>query len=400
MFSVRSGPIVRPWADATEAVFRRAIEGGCDVKAHRKQLFHGFLILLVLVTCCVVAVSCGGSTTTTAAATTTTAPSTTTTAGETTTTAGEKYTWTFNISATGTATSPYGLTAQYFADTVKEKSNGRLEIAMHYGGDLGYKASEMLEVISQGLVDGGDLSLPNIAGSEPLGNFGAVPFLHQGYDEYWEWLDGYLVPTLGAHLEEKWNVVTFGTYTFGKIYLLWNEQLDNLDKLKGQRFRVFGDINSKFWSLLGVNVIALPVEELQQAMERKMIDGMPNSNTLIDQLQAWQYYKYRNDPGAVNGSSFFAINQDSFNKLPADLQQVVMEAGEEMTQHGRELLQADDERMDTVLIEKGMETFVVPDDVLAKMREVGKQAWVEWAAANGDLAQQIMSETFKMVGIE
>ncbi len=137
-----------------------------------------------------------------------------------------------------------------------------------------------------------------------------MPFLHKGYDEYWEWPDGYLVPTLGGASRGKvGSGDSLGSYTFGSIYLLWNEKLDDLSKLKGQRFRVFGDVNSKFWSLLGVNVIALPVEELSQAMERKMIDGMPNSNPLIEQLQAWQYYKYRNDPGAVNGSSFFAINK-------------------------------------------------------------------------------------------
>ncbi len=34
---------------------------------------------------------------------------------------------------------------------------------MHYGGDLGYKANEMLEVLSEGLLEVGDLSLPNIA---------------------------------------------------------------------------------------------------------------------------------------------------------------------------------------------------------------------------------------------
>lgn len=363
-------------------------------------MLRGFLILLVLVMCCAGVAACGGTTTTTAAPTGTTAEATTTTAGETTTPDGEKFAWTFNCNATGVPTSAYGQTAKYFADLVKEKSNGRLEITVHYGGDLGYKANEMLEVLSEGLLEVGDLSLPNIAGAEPLGNFGAMPFLHKGYDEYWEWLDGYLVPTLGAHLEEKWGVVTFGSYTFGSIYLLWNEKLDDLSKLKGQRFRVFGDVNSKFWSLLGVNVIALPVEELSQAMERKMIDGMPNSNPLIEQLQAWQYYKYRNDPGAVNGSSFFAINKKAFDQLPADLQQIVMEAGREMTLRGRELLKAEDEGIIPLLDEKGMETFVVPDEIVAQMRNTGKQAWTEWAAATGPKAQEMMEATFKMVGIE
>jgi TRAP-type C4-dicarboxylate transport system substrate-binding protein len=378
------------------------------VKRHRVRMKTGFLVLSALFLLAVLLAGCGGAatttvttapaTTTTAAAATSTTP--TTAAAATTTAGGQKVSWTFNISGTGTATSPYGLTAKYFADKVAEMSGGRMEIKLHYGGDLGYKAGEMLEVISQGLVDGGDLSLPNIAGSEPLGNLGSVPFLHQGYDQYFKWVDEILVPRLAPILEQKWKVVTFGTYTFGKMFVLWNEKLENVDQLKGQRFRVFGDINSKFWSSLGVNVIALPVEELQQAMERKMIDGMPNSNPLIEQLQAWQYYKYRNDPGAIIGSSFFAINKNSYDKLPADLQKVVMDAGKEMTKNGRELLAKDEVRMDTVTKEKGMETFIVPEATVAKMREAGKQAWISWAAANGPDAQKIMDETFKMVGIQ
>lgn len=308
--------------------------------------------------------------------------------------------WVFNISSTGTATSPFGKTITHFVEKVEEESDGRLQIELHFGGALGYGASEMLEAISEGFVDGGDMSLPHIAGAEPLGNFGSMPFLHQGYDEYWDWLDNLLVPRLTPVLEDKWGVVPFGAFTFGQMYLLWNEPLNDVEQLRGERFRVFGDINVKFFESLGVNVIYLGVEELQGAMERNMIDGMPNSNTLIGQLEAWEYYDYRNEMGAVIGSSLFGINEASFAALPADLQQIVLDAGREMTLAGRDYLMEDDARWDEELPANGMETHYVPEETLVKMRDLGKDAWIEWAAEEGGLAQEIMDETFEFVGIE
>ena len=312
----------------------------------------------------------------------------------------ETINWVFNISSTGTATSPFGKTITHFVEKVEEESDGRLQIELHFGGALGYGASEMLEAISEGFVDGGDMSLPHIAGAEPLGNFGSMPFLHQGYDEYWDWLDNLLVPRLTPVLEDKWGVVPFGAFTFGQMYLLWNEPLNEVEQLRGQRFRVFGDINVKFFESLGVNVIYLGVEELQGAMERNMIDGMPNSNTLIGQLEAWEYYDYRNEMGAVIGSSLFGINEASFAALPADLQQIVLDAGREMTLAGRDYLMEDDARWDGELPDRGMETHYVPEETLVQMRELGKDAWIEWAAEEGGLAQEIMDETFAFIGIE
>jgi TRAP-type C4-dicarboxylate transport system substrate-binding protein len=135
-------------------------------------------------------------------------------------------------------------------------------------------------------------------------------------------------------------------------------------------------------------------------MERKMIDGMPNSNTLIAQLEAWRHYSYRNKMGAVIGSSLFGINKNSFEALPPDLQQIVLDAGKEMTLAGRNYLKEDDARWDAELPGKGMQTHIVPEETIKQMRELGKSAWIEWAAAQGGLAQEIMDETFKFVGIE
>ncbi len=308
--------------------------------------------------------------------------------------------WVFNISSTGTATSPFGKAISHFKERVEEESNGQLQIELHFGGALGYGASEMLEAISEGFVDGGDLSLPHIAGAEPLGNFGSLPFLHHGYDEYWDWLDNLLVPRLTPVLEDNWGVVPFGSFTFGQMYLLWNEPLNDVEQLEGERFRVFGDTTVKLFESLGVNVIYLEVEELAGAMERDMIDGMPNSNPLIDQLEAWEYYDYRNEMGAVIGSSLFGINKESFEALPPDLQQIVLDVGEEMTQAGRDYLIEDDTKWDEELPERGMETHHVPEETVEEMREHGKDAWIEWAAEEGGLAQEIMDETFEYLNIE
>ncbi|WP_165492072.1 TRAP transporter substrate-binding protein [Egibacter rhizosphaerae] len=305
-------------------------------------------------------------------------------------------TWTWNVSETGERDSAFGMTAEYFAEELEARTDGQITLDLHFGGALGYEAGEMIEVIGEGFVDGGDISLPHNAGAEPLAQFGALPFLHEGYDEHWEWLDELYVPEMQEHLTDDWGVMPVGTFTFGQEYLLWDEQLEDVEQLEGAEFRVLSPVHGEFWEQLGVSPLYLPVEDLATAMERGQMDGMPNSNPLISQLEAWEHYEYRGVLGSVIGSSLYGINQESFEALPDDLQDTVVEVAQEATEHGRERLLEEDEEAEQRFDEEGMTTYEVPDETIAEMRDQGEEAWWSWAEETGDEAVDLLEATLDM----
>lgn len=305
-------------------------------------------------------------------------------------------TWTWNVSETGDRDSAFGLTAEFIADELEARTDGQFTLDMHWGGALGYEAGEMLEAIGQGFVDGGDMSLPHNAGAEPLAQFGALPFLHEGYDEHWEWLDELYVPEMEEHLGENWGVIPLGTFTFGQEYLLWDEQLEDTAQLEGAEFRVLSPVHGDFWGALGVQPLYLGVEDLATAMERGQMDGMPNSNPLIAQLEAWEHYQYRGVLGSVIGSSLYGVNQESYEALPAEFQETLREVLRDATEHGRELLLEEDAEAEARFEEEGMITYEVPDETIAEMREEGEQAWWNWAEETGPEAVDLLERTLEM----
>lgn len=316
-------------------------------------------------------------------------------AAEPETEAADPVTWTWNVSETGTQDSPFGQTAEYFAEELEERTDGQITVDLHFGGALGYAAGEMLEVVGEGFVDAGDLSLPHVSGTEPLTNFGALPLMHEGYDEHWSWLDDLFVPEMEETFQDQWNVVPIGSFTFGQMYLLWDEPFDEVEQLEGERFRVFNEVHGEFFEQAGVDPIYLPVEELATAMERGMMDGMPNSNPLILQLEAWEYYPYRNVLGAVTGSSLYAVNRDSFEALSPDLQDIVLEVGQDATEYGRDLLVEEDETIEQELDEQGMTTYEVPEETVAELRDLGEVAWFSWAEEVGPRAVELLEMTLE-----
>ena len=221
--------------------------------------------------------------------------------------------------------------AQHFADTVKLASGGRLDIKLFSAGEL-VGAMESFDAVSKGAADiGHDWPGYWKGKNEAFVAFASVPFGldAEGYN-VWLYERGGLEQM--QDLYGRYNLYALPGGNGGQeLGFFSNKKATKMSDFKGMRVRTPGwymDIMNS----LGASVSPLPGGEVYLALERGVIDAAEFSTPAIDYPMGFdEITKYVIEPGVHQPSvqCAFFINQDSWKKLPADLQWIVKTAAKE-----------------------------------------------------------------------
>jgi len=221
--------------------------------------------------------------------------------------------------------------AQHFADTVKLASGGRLDIKLFSAGEL-VGAMESFDAVSKGQADiGHDWPGYWKGKNEAFVAFASVPMGldAEGYN-IWLYERGGL--EMMQEMYGRYNLYALAGGNVGQeLGLFSNKKATKISDFKGMRVRTAGwymDILTN----LGASVTPIPGGEVYLALERGVIDAAEFSTPAMNYPMGFdEITKYVIQPGVHQPScqSAFFINQDSYNKLPADLKWIVDLASKE-----------------------------------------------------------------------
>jgi len=295
---------------------------------------------------------------------------------------------------------PWGEAAQKFADLVKERSGGKINIKCYFAGQLfaGKQTNEFL-LLRQGVADFALASTINWSPQVPSLNLFALPFFFASYEQLDAVKNGAPGKQLLAEIEDK-----------GVVGLAWGEngyrELTNSKRavakpedLAGLKVRVVGSpIFIDTFRALGANPINMNWGEAQTALQQGTVDGQENPvNAVIVPYQLWQVQKhisiwhYAIDPlilgaGKETLASFSAEDQAMIKKAAQDA------CGEEIGR-AREGLAGDLPGL-AKLRENGMEVTVFSAEQRATFRAKTQPVYDTWIEKIG---AELVAEAEKLV---
>jgi TRAP-type mannitol/chloroaromatic compound transport system substrate-binding protein len=224
--------------------------------------------------------------------------------------------------------------ADFFAESVNQLSGGRLEIKSYPAGKL-VGAMEVFDSARMGNIDVAHASPAYWIGKMPAGAlFGYLPFGMEAVP-YLAWMydgEGY------ALYQELYASYNFGFVAPCGIIppedLAWsNKPIKNMEDFKGLKFRTSG-----YWGEIlteaGASVVMLPAGQIYEALQRNVIDAGEFSIPSMDKTLAFhEIAKYLLVPGIHQPSTILDIlvSKKSWEKLPADLQDIVKGAAQMTT---------------------------------------------------------------------
>lgn len=251
--------------------------------------------------------------------------------------------YTFSFAHVLIEDTPNGQAALRFKEEVEEKSEGRIQInvlpAAQVGGDV-----EIIEQIQMGLVDIGIPPTATLGNFEPRLQILDLPFLLPDYDTMVQVLDGdvgrEILDTLAEH-----NMHAVNFWGAGFRHMTNNDRpIEGPEDLKGIRMRTMqAPIVISTYQNFGANATAMAFTEVYNGLQQGVVSGQENPFANIYTMRFHEVQDYLTLTNHAYHAYATVVNQDSWDSLPEDLQEIMTEAFNSGRTTSRELTLQDEE---------------------------------------------------------
>ena len=268
---------------------------------------------------------------------------------------GGAQTYKINIGHSDTTSNLIHISLEHFAEAVKERTDGRVEIQIFASEQLGSNA-EMIEMVEMGNLDA--MMLPSGQQALLCPKFTALslPFLFSDYEHVYRVLDGEIGEELLEGLSDH-NMIQLAYWENGlRQFTNSKRPINEPADLNGLKFRTPEDaLTIAIFSAFGASASPFAFSELYLALQQGTFDGQENpvANIYANNFQNVQQYltmvNYQYQPKDM----IFSLT--CWNKLPEDIQQILLDAAKEFGEEHRKAIVDSEADMLEELEAAGME---------------------------------------------
>lgn len=266
-----------------------------------------------------------------------------------------------DVGHTLTTDSPFHVGTQKFAEILKEKSNGKINVTVFPHSQLGGELT-MIQGAVAGATDlfvTGQPALNNVVKEFLVFD---TPFLFDSVEQANDILAGPVGDKFMAILP-KYGMVGLGWFSAIERNVFGNRAINSAGDLKGMKIRVIqspGYVES--YKTLGAQATPMAYSELYLALQQKVIDG---GETTPDQFVSDKFIevsKYFNMTHINIHPALLVMSKTRWDSLSEDQRKIVKESADEAMAYARDYYKkVYDEGMETMK-KKGVE-IVYPSDL-------------------------------------
>ncbi len=236
-----------------------------------------------------------------------------------------------------------------------------------------------------------------VSGSYPIVDIASLPFFWKDALEYTLAMqDPRMVEIMDRHFAEA-GLVKMGEFAAGNIDAIFaNQPIATVEDWAGLKTRTTGVLPTLTVKELGGAPLSMATTEMADALQKGTVDAIQTSRYyglflgLADVSTDVSFWAVQSAfPGAV------IINQEAWDSLPADLQEIMLELGREMSREVNMAEEAMSKYSGTAIGMVGLTTTQPDEAELDKARQLAKPAiakWLELAGPDGPAVLAIAAE--------
>jgi len=277
----------------------------------------------------------------------------------------------------------------FFADLLKEKSGGAIEIVPHFGGALGYKSLDQFDAVGDGAIPLADTYVGPLGGIDPMFLLPSLPLLAKTAEE----------AALLYEVAKPYYDEIFAASNQRLLYSspwppsgIWAKKpvasMAELANLKIRTYDANGTITLK---AAGAAPIQLSWADVVPQLSTGGIDAVLTSAESGTNAKFWEQLSHFTEINYAMPLNMLHINLDVFDGLTPELQQAVVEAAEATSERNwQAVLKRVDENY-AEMQQNGLTVVTdVPQDYLEALNEAGHEALDDWLAKTGEKGQAII----------
>jgi TRAP-type C4-dicarboxylate transport system substrate-binding protein len=157
-----------------------------------------------------------------------------------------------------------------------------------------------------------------------------------------------------------------------------------LADLQGLKIRVpKNEIMIASYQAWGINPTPMAWSETFTALQQRVVDGQDNPYITVSAMKFDEVQKYVTNIRYVFSLEPLVVSEAVFRKQPADVQQAIVDAGAEATEHSYRYLLASEDRIRKELAAKGMQITEPADGEREFMAKATAVVWPKFHASIG-----------------
>lgn len=225
---------------------------------------------------------------------------------------------------------PKGMAAIKFAELIKERSNGHVEIQVFPNGVL-YKDGEEMNALLRGDIQMIAPAISKITTFVPEWSVMDLPYAFKNAKEVHTYVESEVGQSLMKRLN-KHNLISMGVWDSGFKQLSNSiRPIQNLTDLQGLRMRIMpSDILAEQFSIAGAYPRRIDFNTVFHQLQKGNVDGQENTLTNITSknLHSLQDYLTISNHGYLG--YLLLMNNEFWNSLPKNVQELLIDTLEEV----------------------------------------------------------------------
>jgi len=264
----------------------------------------------------------------------------------------------------------------FFEEEIEKRTSGRIQVETYFSGVLGIER-DVMDMVATGVLQGtrGGLYVDaNIKYS-----IFELPFLVEDWDQGLRLI--YSDFTEGINREARRNgfhVPACGISQGFRTNTSNVRPIRTLDDLKGLKIRVSPQEMFVFaWQAFGANPHEIPFIEIYQAAQTGVIDAVDNAASNLWEMKIHEVQKYMTVTNYAMGPDPMMINLAWYERLPADLQQILDEVSVETIRYSDQM-NRESEGEYLRLLSQALETNYVTGADLAEFKKAAEPVYAHF----------------------
>lgn len=262
---------------------------------------------------------------------------------------------------------PFRALEQFKAD-VEEQSAGSLEIQLFPSSQLGNQ-DETTEGVAMGTIEiCNNASAAFEAFDNKFSIFG-IPFLFEDDEHVYSYYKSEMCQEMLENFRQTNNMKCLAFFNEG-FRTVWSmTPITTFEEFKGYKLRV-PNVPSyiDMFDALGCNAIPLAMGDIYTGLQTGTVDGLEFPVAAVIQNKLVELTKYNTITNHTGSMQFLMINNEIFESLSENQQEILVECAAAAEEYGLELLAEDNGLQAKEAESYGVQTIELPPEELAKIQ--------------------------------
>jgi len=236
-------------------------------------------------------------------------------------------TYTIKVACVDSANHPTMVTLdKVFKKKIETESKGTIKVELYPNGQLGGDR-ETCEAVQLNTIQMAIPANAALAGFDKRIQILDLPYLFTSREKAFQAVDGKLGKLLNGYLAKK-GLLVLGYIENGQRHLSNRKQpVYGPEQMKGMKLRTMENkLHMEYFKKLGANPTPIAYGELYTALQQKTVDAMEAPYALYQDGKFYEVQKYITETGHVFSYEMLVFSKKFMQKLPKNLQKVVLDA--------------------------------------------------------------------------